>query len=488
MKTARRFKSWLRSRDRRLFRRGLPALLGFVAWLVFGTCLFLWNSREAGSRYVGIAAKAMATKDFETARIATQRLLGLGHEPRRQHVFDLALSLGGLGRDKDAVSLLGVVAPLDSPGYLPGHLFIAQTLLAKTNATLQEIGFAEQHLKYVIALNPQSLDANELLGRIYLRLGKWDLAQKYLSAIVSSRPQTALLLAAALKAQGDTVEARGWAERAARFHRDKVEAAKLDVPASRLAWADALAMLEDYKGAFTVLEAGWTQYGNKAYLSPMGEVCALWVESLTRNRSSDMATQVALIQRGLEYAPQNETLLKHLIALSHMEGPEAEAARATITRMLTAGNAPAILHFTLAIDAWQHGRPDEARQHFGLAFDSASQLPFVANNMAMILAVGDKPDLPRALAIIQPLLDRFPNNPSFRETRGQILVRLGRWQEGVADLEFALPQLASTRSTHSALAEAYRSLGLRDLAAQHERLAKGLPEERTSAQPPAGNK
>ena len=84
-----------------------------------------------------------------------------------------------------------------------------------------------------------------------------------------------------------------------------------------------------------------------------------------------------------------------------------------------------------------------------------------------------KPDLPRALAIIQSVLDRFPNNPSFHETRGQILVRMGRWQEGVADLEFALPQLASTSSTHSALADAYRGLGLRDLAAEHERLAKG---------------
>jgi tetratricopeptide (TPR) repeat protein len=488
MRTVRRFKRWLRSRDRRLLRRGLPAVLGFVAWLVFGTCLFLWSPREAESRYNGIADKALARKDFETARIATQRLLGIGHEPRRQHLFDLALSLGGLGRDKDAVSLLGTVAPLDRPGYLPGHLFIAQTLLAKTNATLQEIGSAEQHLKYVIALNPQSLDADELLGRIYVRLGKWEQAEKYLSDVVSSRPQTALLLAAALKAQGDTVGARSWAERAARFHREKVESAKLDVPASRLAWADALAMIEDYKGAFTVLEAGWKQYENQAYLSPMGEVCALWVDSLTRNRSGDLTAQVALIQRGLEYAPQNETLLQHLIALSHMAGPEGGAAHATITRMLTDGNAPAILHFTLAIDAWQHGHPDTARQHFALAFGSASQLPFVANNMAMILAVGDKPDLPRALAIIQPVLDRFPNNPSFRETRGQVLVRLGRWQEGVADLEFALPQLASTRSTHSALADAYRGLGLRDLAAEHERLAKGPPGEKSSAPPPAGKK
>ena len=359
MNSGRRFNHWLRSRDRRRLHRGLPALLAFVALLAFSTCLFLWRSGDTGSHYAGIADSALATKNFETARIATQRLLGIGHERRRQYLFDLAFSLGGLGRDKDAISLLGTVAPLDRPGYLPGHLFIAQTLLSKTNATLQEIGAAEQHLKYVIALNPQSLDADELLGRIYVRLGRWELAEKYLNEVVSSRPQTALLLAAALKAQGDSIGARGWAERAARFHREKLETAKLDIPASRLAWADALAMNEDYKGAFTVLETGWKQYENNAYLSPMGEVCALWIESLAKNGSGDLAARIALIQRGLEFAPQNETLLKHLIALSHLEGHEGDTARRTLSRMLTAGNAPAILHFTLGIDAWQHGQPED---------------------------------------------------------------------------------------------------------------------------------
>lgn len=47
-----------------------------------------------------------------------------------------------------------------------------------------------------------------------------------------------------------------------------------------------------------------------------------------------------------------------------------------------------------------------------------------------------------------------------------------RSQEAIADLEFALPVLAPKRAAHKALAEAYRSLGLRDLAADHERLAK----------------
>jgi len=278
-----------------------------------------------------------------------------------------------------------------------------------------------------------------------------------------------------LKAQGDTIGARSWAERAARYHRERVEASKQDIPASRLAWADAMAMLEDYPAAFKVLETGWRQYENKTYLPPMGEVCALWADALARTKPGDLASRITLVQRGLECAPQNETLLRHLIGLTHLEGPEAATARATLTRMLSAGKATAILHFALGVDAWQRRQPEAARQHFTLAYETASQLPYVANNMAMILTVGDKPDLPRALAIIESVLARFPNNPNFRETRGEVLVRLGRWREAVADLEFALPLLASKRATHEALARAYRGMGLRELAAEHERQAGGAP-------------
>ena len=472
MKSSRFIRRWLRTRDFRLLRHGIPAILGCLAWLVFGILMAGWKPWQTQTRYARIAEKALAVKEFETARVSSQRLLALGVEPRRKHLFDLALSLGGLGQDKEAVSLMGNIAPLDKPGYLPAHLFVAQTLLSKTNVSLPEIHTAEQHLKHVVTLDPHSVDANELLGRVYVRLGQWELAERYLSEVVSARPETALLLAAVFKAEGDKVGARSWAERAAKFHREKVEAAKLDNPASRLAWADATAMLEDYPAAFVILETGWRQYENKTYLSPMGEVCALWVEALARTKPGDLTSRMTLIQRGLECAPQNETLLRHLINLTHLEGPEAATARGTLTRILTEGKATAILHFTLGIDAWQHGQPEEARKHFTLAYDTASQLPYVANNMAMILTVGDKPDLPRALAIIQSALTKFPNNPNFRETRGEILVQLGRAQEAIADLEFALPLLASKRGTHKALAEAYRSLGLRDLATEHERRAK----------------
>ncbi|HNW08672.1 MAG TPA: tetratricopeptide repeat protein [Verrucomicrobiota bacterium] len=472
MNIRRFFKRWAKSREPRLLVWGIPALVGLAVWLAFGIYLLAGKPWQTQAHYTRIAAAALAAKDFETARIASQRLLALGVEPRRKYLFDLALALGGLGRGKEAVSLLGNIAPDDKPGYLPAHLFVAQTLLVKTNATPVEMRIAETHLKHAIALDPNSPAANELLGRLYVRSGRWELAEKHLRVIVSAKPEISLLLAAAHRARGDNLAARNWAERAAKYHRDKVQASKLDLPSDRLAWADAMAMTEDYATASLILEAGWQQFGNQAYLQPLGEVCALWLKSIAQTRPGDLASQITLIERGLECAPQNETLLRHLIRLTHLEGPEAAAARHTLKRMLAEGKAAATLHFALGVDAWQQGHPEEALKHLELAYAAAPLLPQVANNMAMILTVGNKPDLPRALMIIESVLQKFPQDPVFRQTRGEILVRSGRSQAAIADLEYALPRLASKRATHAALAEAYRAVGLRDLATEHERMAK----------------
>jgi Tfp pilus assembly protein PilF len=75
-------------------------------------------------------------------------------------------------------------------------------------------------------------------------------------------------------------------------------------------------------------------------------------------------------------------------------------------------------------------------------------------------------------------VDKYPNEPDVRNTRGTILVKLGRWEEGVKDLEFALPQLRVKGQTHASLALAYRNLGMSQLAAEHERLARELSAPR----------
>jgi predicted Zn-dependent protease len=281
-----------------------------------------------------------------------------------------------------------------------------------------------------------------------------------------------LALASVAVAQGDSATAQRWAEQAQRNYTAEVKVKPND-PLPRIRLAEAMLMLGQFTEALNVLKTGITQSGDRLYHEMAARVCAEWARKVVRESPGDFSTRLSLIQRGLEYAPNNEQLLVQLVALSNLSGKEAAEARSRINGLLTAGGSEtAILHFFLGSDAWQRGQAEEARQHFALAFDMAPQMPYAANNAAMFMAQGDKPDLPRALGMIQSVLDKFPTNPRFRDTRGHILVKMSRWQEAVKDLEFSLPALPAKSATRKALAEAYRHLGLQDLAAEQERLAE----------------
>ena len=470
-------RAWFETRPYWQLWWSIPALLTAAAWAGFGFVLASWSPAETRTRYSSVATTALAARDFQTARVACQRLLLSGAEPRGQNLFQLAQAKIGLGQVQEASALLNLAAPIEKPGYAPAHLLVARSLLARTNLTAQARQQAELHLKHSLKLEPNSVEAKELLGWLYFQMRDWDSAKEYLQAVVSARPNTALMLAAVAKAMGDDSDMRRWTERAVKYYRDKVEKAKADSPPDRLAWVQAVAMQGDYAEAIQIVDAGRKRSGRQVYASALADLYASWAEQIARDEPRNVVSRLKLVQQGLEYEPQNIRLLELLLALSHQEGPEGKSAQETLTRMLAEGGSSAMLHFILAGDAWQRGEKEQARKYFTLAFELAPNLPVVANNMALLLALGDQPDLPRALGIAQSLVEKFPDQPHFRDTRGQILIKLGRWEEAVKDLEFALPRLGDKGATHAALAQAYWNLGLRELAAEHERLAKE-PSER----------
>lgn len=466
---------------------GIPALGACLLWTSFVLLLITWKPSQTQARYRDMASLALSRGDFESARIACERMLQSKTGSRNDTAFKLAISLARLGKSAEAVALLSELAPINRPGYPPAHLYLASSLLTQTNFSLQKVSAAETHLLNALKVEPDNVDAHALLGKVHLQAGALDKAREHLLKVVPSRGDAGLLLASVAHAQGDEKGAREWAQRTARHFSDLVAKVKDDQPGLRIGWAQAQLMLKEYPAALANLETGFKLAGNRAYLPAMGDVCAAWVLSLKETAPKDLPARLKLVQQGLEFAPQNASLLRELIELSRLSGPEAGDARALLNKLLAQTGTFPLLHFCLGCDAWERNALDEARQHFALAFEQAPHLPHIANNMAMVLSVGEKPDYPRALATIQPVVEKYPDSASFRDTRGHILLKLGRYQEAVKDLEFALPLLPSKDRIHEALAAAYLQLGLKDLANQHELLAKEakIPPPTGASKPPA---
>ena len=118
---------------------------------------------------------------------------------------------------------------------------------------------------------------------------------------------------------------------------------------------------------------------------------------------------------------------------------------------------------------------DEARVHWERANQLDPNSPSIANNLAVVLAGSNSPDLAQALRLVNMAIDRLPNEASYRDTRGTILAKMGKWNEALPDLEAALFKNGRSRQLHKLLADTYEHLGMAAMAAEHRRFETANP-------------
>jgi len=145
----------------------LPAILAIAFCLALGVSLLRWNPDIMSLRYQAIAQKALDEKDYPAAIVAANRLLGFGGASRNDGLFLLALANLGSGRTAEASSIIDMVAPLDKPVFAPAHLFVARTLMARAYRSPQVERAIEAQLRNALALQPDSVEARELLARFH---------------------------------------------------------------------------------------------------------------------------------------------------------------------------------------------------------------------------------------------------------------------------------------------------------------------------------
>jgi Flp pilus assembly protein TadD len=271
--------------------------------------------------------------------------------------------------------------------------------------------------------------------------------------------------------RGDKERARREADLAASYFRTRTKA-DLGDQVARLGWADATTFLEKFADAVAILEDGWAGTREPVYRLAQARVYVAWFDNLARDSVTAPGLKLALLEKGLHCDPSSTDLLDRLLAVIKVQGSEAEKARATLHRLLAAGEVPATVHFALGIDALQHGETEQAALHWERANQLAPDLPIVANNLAWLIAQSPSPDLPRALDLVNMALKQAPDQPSFHHTRGHILVKMERWKEALGDLETALPRYTQDPETHRALALVYGHLGVPAMEAEHKRLAE----------------
>ena len=500
----RRIKKWFARRQWKLLWPSLPAILA-LSLLVFGAlAVFFIKHQQDGlqRRYLRQAGAALAAGNFEAARVACLRGLAAPRTERERAdwMFYLAVSLNGLGQTAEANGLLAAAAPLNHPGSPEGHVMVAQSLLNSTNLNPETLRMAERHLLNALAVDPKSLAANEMLGRFYINTRKFNQARANLLKVYPAKPDTALLVAISFDLEKNTNSAMLWTERAIPAIRKnlarsaakssaterlsllqalsiKAKYAPLPDPLERAmlsstnaapqdappVWLDLVRSLvnsEKYSSALATLDHAAMVSPSPVYPPVIADVCAAWVGNFPRNQNAE---RLKVIQKGLANAPRNLKLRWLLIQATHARDDSGAVAQNTLAAEMAAvpGQSAAFWHFLIATDCRGRGDLPAARQHLQAAYELSPDIPEIQNDMAWELLSGNSPDLARALKLVQSALEKFPDNPNFRDTRGRVLAKLGRPAEAAADLGFAANHLTGTdaKETLALLAQVNVAMG-----------------------------
>jgi tetratricopeptide (TPR) repeat protein len=451
--------------------QSVPALAAVTAVVVLILCRLSLPAQELAARYQERAAAAARAKDYATALVCFERLADLGND-RPENLYEMAVALAQRGQPEQAFEVMNQLAPLDRTGYGPAHLWQALYHWKEGLANPEYRKRAEEHLEKALTAGlPDPDAAHGLLGELLAQSRRPEEAEPHLEHAVRTRPHLRLRYAQVLAAQGKKGRAADEGKLAANFYQARAKADAANKGA-RIAWSECVAFLEEFPQALEILADGLNLTGDRDYRAAMARVYAAWHLFLVRTAPDDVAKQWQLLENGLRLDGTNPVLLNRLVGLMGKGADDADKARAVMQKVLVDGSAPATSHFLLGMDAWQQGDAAKAELHWGRANELAPHMPVVANNLAWLLAHAAKPDLPRALGLINRVIDQFPQELSYRDTRAHVYLKMQRWRDALTDLEWVRGRDPNFPGIQASLAEVYTGLGMRDLASKYRQAAE----------------
>lgn len=487
------FQRLKRRRVRHLIQ-GVPALIAASA--VVATASIVSHRQDSlEATYRDTAAARFAAEDWKAARLYYERLFRLDGGSSESRLM-LGRTLEEMGNFGQARELIEGVAVGDGGGHPRANHWVASKLSADPNVHKDPERLREIHKHLLLAERglPGDPDIQLDLAKFYLAIGQQRLAAPRLAAAAKANPALTVDLARLYAAIGQGDAALGALETAEQHFRDHLETAPEDRQA-RLQLANVMINLGRADDALAVLREGLTFDPDGPYRQVISRVYLSIYDRLAAQNPRDYRAMIAALREALRHDPQSVEAAERLVGFGDpgpqnlSSPPDAEIdrqSREMLQQLLVSGEQPAAVHMALGLKAWRTDDLETAGFHFQRAYDLDSSLSGVANNLAWVLAHQKEPDLEQALATIEPAIERFPEIPHFRDTRGEIYLRMERWEDALDDLERALPSMQGNPRLHESLATVYEQLGHADIARQHRREAEQIREK--NAKSPSQNR
>lgn len=460
---------WFKTRTYWHLIGGIPA---FLLALPLAYCMirlpFYGNAAKA-KHYRAAANVALENEDYDTANLYFRKLQQLGAMNERAE-FLAAINAYSSGDEAKGLEQLQQLAPLDNPGFPPAHIWLANYYLGGESGVEQEAAqeLARQHLDRALERDPGNLAARSVRARFLHKAGRYDDALSELRRIVNQIPGQGLNLAALYASQGRWAAAKSEVEKVIAIFDDKVARGDDLEPPEYLTWSNAYYILGQQDQAMEILESGLGEHpGNEAIGDRLYQHC-LRKLSLLSSQGAGHTEQVRLAHRAWQVKPKAQDPVILLAELAQAEHEAREDALAKLDQIVQSGIEHKNLYAIIGTAAAEKQDYPRAVEFLRLACKSNTEDAQAANNLAwVLLQLGDRSSITEGVELASRAVTLAPQRPDYRETRGQLLVEMGQFNEAIADLEFALNGLGDSPEIHAALARAYDGVGNSELAAAH---------------------
>ncbi len=338
----------------------------------------------------------------------------------------------------------------ERPQHAGAHRWMGRELFAKAdprrpNAMNEDLRLAARHLNRAIELGAGDEETFLILAQIYLRTGRAKESIALLEDRIATMPGLAVHLAWSYDESGESEKVASPAKVGARHWRSIVEREPENVEA-RLRWARGEMLGGEADEALRVLEEGKRLHPDRRYASFSANVRLRQAEQAIASDPPRWEEAIGFLEEAQRLVPGVVVVIDRLLRIAEFGAGARDRVREVFQGFVDSGLAGWKVHSALGELERDAGNLDAAVGHFRTARSLSPKNPFAGNDLAWCLAHLEPPRLEEALKVSDQILSltpAFAENPMGQRTRGTILIKLGRIEEGSAELEKALPLLDS---------------------------------------------
>ena len=359
------------------------------------------------------------------------------------------------GFENQGISIMNRIAPLEEPGFLDAHLYLAKYQL-RTNATSsrnlkERIYLANSHLDLAIVRDGENTTALGMKTLLAQRSGKPAEAKEFLEKLFLNDPFVYPQLCQANLQLGKGEEnlrvLHSARERlSSRLSRMTVSPSKLRTKHVTYL-VDCFHRLEDIDAADAVAQKEMTAFPSNEITQGWGKRLLaigqqLRYQSGGKINAKNATELVGYLRKGYDLDPNNEKILEYIVNLRSFNIPGLTEVSKAIYKPST--KAPASVHNILGTIAMSNGDYLEATKRFTTADSKSPNNAEYLNNLSYAYLTRPDPDplealklVDKAIRSIRPGTTNTRYLTHFYDTKGRSLLALGKIAEDNGNMPLA---------------------------------------------------